>query len=354
MATVFDLIDPRMIAQTYDENVLERKPYLGEGLFPERKQRGTEISYLLSKAPHVRLLSASGYDADTITIGRDGVETKRTEMPFFKNSMQVNEKQAIELQNALEGGNQQLINVLFNEVYNDQKKLLDAAALRREQLRMMLLTTGKIAISTPDNGQLWEYDFGVPTANKVKPAAVWSDKTTADPIADILAWQDAVEEKTGERPNRILMNRKTLNLFASIDSVKTKFAFYALTSAATNLTTAQAQRIVEQETNSVIYVYDKGYYDATTSKFVKFVPDNTVVLFTEGAVGEGVFGTTPEEVMLAGSQVATVGISDLGVAVTKYQKPDSVMTFTKASMVYLPVLNNANTLVIADVSQANG
>lgn len=348
MATVFELVSPKIIAAKYEETKLDRVPYLGEAFFSERKELGTELSYLEAKAPTVKLLNASSYDAKTIYLGREGVTLKTTEIPFFKNGMTVNEKMTIELNNLLAGANENVIKQYVNRLFDDQMKLLEAAALRREQLRMMLMTTGKIAIS--DNGQVWEYDFGVPAANKVE--SDWETVATADPIADIISWQDQVETATGVRPSRLLMNRKTLSLFAQMSTVKNKFAFYALTNAATSLTNNQAQRIIEQETNTTIYVYDKGYTDPTTNTFKKFVPDLVVVLFPEGYIGEGVFGTTPEESMLINSMsAAEVGIADLGVAVTKWQEPDSVLTRTKASMSYLPVLNDANTIIIASVKK---
>lgn len=349
MPTIYDLVTPKMTVKRWEDKYLERPPYFGEGKFNTKKQLGTKLDWFQGRKPKVRLLSLSSFDAKVIPIGREAFKTLQTKMPFFKNSMVINEEQRQQLNNVIAGGNQTVIDAILNVIFDDNATLLANASVTREMMRMQLITTGTIALA--NNGQVIEYDFNVPTDNKVK--ADWHTASTADPINDIIGWQDQIETATGVRPSEILMNRKTLNLFANMTTIKNKFAFYALTNSATSLTTAQAQRIIEQETNTTIYVYDKGYTDEDTGKMVKFVPDDVVSLFPAGTLGDEVFGTTPEESDLMNSLVAEVSITDTGVAVTATKETDPVTVVTKVSMIYLPVLNDPDTLVIADVSGKN-
>lgn len=337
MATIYDLVTPKAQAARWEENYKVRRPYMGEAFFTERKQLGTELSYLQGKSPKVRPLSLSSYDAKVISIGREGFKTITTDIPFFKNDMKINEKQRQQLNNVLQTNNDALINPVLNAIFDDQSTLLANADVTREMMRMQLLTTGTIAFAS--NGQAVEYDFGVTN----KQTSNWNDAATADPIGDISKWADAVEEATGERPTQALMNRTTLAKAAKAQTILDMFA-----KTLDRATSERVRQYMEEETKVSIYVYDKGYNDEE-GNFSKFVPDGTVVLFPEGAVGEGVFGTTPEESDLMTGAAAEVSIVDLGVAITATKETDPVTVKTKVSMSYLPVLNRPETIVIATV-----
>ena len=80
-----------------------------------------------------------------------------------------------------------------------------------------------------------------------------------------------------------------------------------------------------------------------------FVPDDTFILFPEGALGNTWFGTTPEESDLMGGRTANVSLTDVGVAVTTMEKADPVNVETKVTMICLPSFEAADQVVIADV-----
>lgn len=344
MATVFDYVTAPVQAGRWEESALERRPYLGEGLTVTTKQLGNEFSTLNGKVPSPKLLDASSYDAKVIYLKREGFQITTSEMPYFKNAMTINEKQRQELLKVMATGNVVLIDAVLNKIFDDNKTLLEAAALRREQLRMMLLTTGKIAIAANENGQVWEYDFGVPTTNKV--SSDWH-KTTADPVNDIIGWQDAVAIETGVRPTNVLMNTVTFNLLAKTDAIAN--AINANSIRVVVPTPAMVRAYVENAANVTIYLYDNVYKDASGAK-KKFVPDDTVVLFGDEAPIEEFFGTTPEEAdLMSGATDAQVAIVDTGVAVTTWKEIDPVNVRTKVSMVYIPSLRDPASLVIADV-----
>ena len=98
-----------------------------------------------------------------------------------------------------------------------------------------------------------------------------------------------------------------------------------------------------------LIVYGKRYKnDAGTA--TQFVPDDTVVLFPEGTLGNTWFGTTPEESDLMGTGAANVSITDTGVAVTTVQKTDPVNVETKVTMISLPSFPVADQVYILDVN----
>lgn len=343
MATIYEEVTPKFISSRWEEKVQERKPYLGEAFFPERKQLGITLDYLQGNAPVIRPLDLSSFDAKAIPLSREAFKVITTEMPFFKNFLDINEKQRQQLNLVLASGNRAMIDAILGVVYNDEKRLLDNASVTREMLRMQLLTSGVIAFAS--NGQAVSYDFGVPASNKITKS--WSG-SSADPIADLNAWADKINNETGNRPTAVLMNSATLAKIAKLDSVKN--AIYVFAQGTVTPTVNTARRFISGQTNLEVYVYDKGYTDEASGNFVKFVADDIVVLLDPTNCGEGVFGTTPEESDLMAGSCAEVEIVDGGVAITASKEVDPVNVKTKVSMIYLPVLTNPNGLIIANVA----
>lgn len=343
MATIYEEVTPKFISSRWEEKVQERKPYLGEAFFPERKQLGITLDYLQGNAPVIRPLDLSSFDAKAIPLSREAFKVITTEMPFFKNFLDINEKQRQQLNLVLASGSRAMIDAILGVVYNDEKRLLDNASVTREMLRMQLLTSGVIAFAS--NGQAVSYDFGVPASNKITKS--WS-ATGADPIADLNAWADKINNETGNRPTAVLMNSATLAKIAKLDSVKN--AIYVFAQGTVTPTVNTARRFISGQTNLEVYVYDKGYTDEASGNFVKFVADDVVVLLDPANCGEGVFGTTPEESDLMAGSCAEVEIVDGGVAITASKEVDPVNVKTKVSMIYLPVLTNPNGLIIANVA----
>ena len=344
MATIYDMISAPLQARRWEESALERRAYLGEGLVTTTKQLGNEFSTLSGKVPTPVLLDASSYDAKVLYLKRDEYQVTTSEIPYFKNAMMINEKDRQELLKVMATGNAVLIDAVVNKIYNDNRKLLEAASIRREQLRMMLLTTGKVSIAS--NGQKWEFDYAVPSENK--PQVNWTETATADPVADIIKWQDAVEVETGVRPSRIVMNTVTFNLIGKTTAVLN--AINANSIRVVVPTPDMVRTYVETAVGATIYLYNNVYKDESGAK-KKFVPDNVVVLFGEEAPIEEYFGTTPEEAdLMSGATDAQVSIVDTGVAVTTWKEIDPVNVRTKVSMTYIPTLTDPNSLVIADVA----
>lgn len=346
MQTIYDVLEPKFVAERWLASRIDRQPYLGQALYSQRKQLGIELSYLKGKKPTVKPLQLSAFDAKVIPISREGFEKITTEMPFFKNSKNVDESQTNKLLEVLQTNNQYYIDAVLNRVYDDQASLLDNADVTKEIMRMSLLTSG--TISFENNGQGVTYDFGIPEANKVTPTAKWNNASSADPINDIIGWQDQIELETGIRPNRVLMNGTTFNLMQNAEKVQK--AIYAFANNVVTPTRADVLAYVEKATQCTVLVYNKGYYKEGETTLTKFVGDGVVVLFPEGTVGEFVYGTTPEEArLMARVSKASVEIVDGGIAVTKVTEEDPVIIGTKVSMVGLPTLTAPETIIIADV-----
>lgn len=346
MATLKDLVTAENIAVYWNELSTLRRPYFGLSKFPEDKQLGIELSWIKGASSVPVQLMPSAFDANVIPLSRQGFEMNSGEMPFFKNSRTINEKQRQELNIVLQSNNAAVRDMILRRIFDDAAQLIEYADATREAMRMQLLTTGQVVIS--GNGVKRTINYGMKSTQKeTLSTKKWSDPTTSQPIADITRWQRTIARATGETPTEILMNSTTFGYLVESDAIKK--AIYVLADGAITPSEEEAKAFIERRTKATIFVYDKGYKN-DSGAFVPFVPDNVVTLMPSSAVGKTWFGTSPEESDLMGSGVANVRIVDTGVAVTTTLKTDPVNVETKVSQICLPSGENIDKVFIGTVA----
>ena len=342
--SIFDLIKAPELTSYWEEHIQDMPPYLGEELFPSDKKLGLKLDWIKGANGLPVVLKPSAFDAGAVPRPRIGFDKLSTQMPFFKESTYVDEELRQELNMVLETGNQAYIDAVVRRVFADETHLLEGARARREEMRMMALTTGAIAITA--NGQAYNYDYGMPADHKSTVTTSWSD-TTSDPIEDMRKAMDKVEDDTGIRPTRGVCTRKTWGYLRNNQKI-IKSIFVLSNGQVTALSDARLSQYLMDELGLELIVYGKRYKnDAGTA--TQFVPDDTVVLFPTGNLGTTWFGTTPEESDLMGGKVANVSITDVGVAVTTIEKADPVNVETKVTMICLPSFEAADSVYILDV-----
>ena len=342
--TIFDLVKAPELTSYWEEHVQDMPPYLGEELFPADKKLGLKLDWIKGANGLPVVLKPSAFDVGAVPRPRIGFDKLSAEMPFFKESTYIDEELRQQLNMVMETGNQAYIDAVMNRVFADEMHLLEGARARREQMRMMALTTGAIAITA--NGQAYNYDYGIPEGHKSEVTTSWST-TTSDPIEDMRKAMDKIEDDTGVRPTRGVCTRKTWG-YLRVNEKIIKSIFVLSNGQVSALSDARLSQYLMDELGLELIVYGKRYKnDAGTA--TQFVPDDTVVLFPEGTLGNTWFGTTPEESDLMGTGAANVSITDTGVAVTTVQKTDPVNVETKVTMICLPSFESADSVYILDV-----
>lgn len=342
--SIFDLIKAPELTSYWEEHIQDMPPYLGEELFPADKKLGLKLDWIKGANGLPVVLKPSAFDVGAVPRARIGFDKLSTQMPFFKESTYVDEEMRQELNMVLETGNQAYIDAVVRRVFADETHLLEGARARREEMRMMALTTGAIAITA--NGQAYNYDYGMPADHKSEVTTSWST-TTSDPIEDMRTAMDKIEDDTGIRPTRGVCTRKTWGYLRKNEKI-IKSIFVLSNGQVSALSDARLSQYLMDELGLELIVYGKRYKnDAGTA--TQFVPDDTVVLFPAGNLGTTWFGTTPEESDLMGGKVANVSITDVGVAVTTIEKADPVNVETKVTMICLPSFEAADSVYILDV-----
>ena len=319
---------------------------VGDQLFPFKKEIGIKLNWIKGANNQPVGLRLSAYDSKSIRRDRQGIESVETEMPFFKESMVVDEQMRQQLNTLLQTNNEALIRSIIARIFDDEIKLIKAAYETVERVRMQLLTTGTISLSS--NGQSYTYDYGMPAANKRTVQTSWS-AANADPIKDITDAQN-VARQNGYKLTRAMCNSNCLN--ALINNTAIKNRLYVLAQGNITITVDEIRRYIEQTTGIVIYVNDNGYVNESGT-FTTYFADDVFVLMPDGPLGETHFGTTPEESdLMTGATDAEVSLVNNSVAVTTSKQIDPVNVETKVSMVMLPSFEMADGVFIIDTTAA--
>ena len=343
--TIFELVTSDQITAYWESQAQNRKPYLGEELFPSKQKLGLSIKWIKGSQGLPVVLKPSAYDVAAKKRDRIGFDKLNMDMPFFKESTYIDEELRQELNKVLETGNQAYIDSIMNQVFNDTTNLLEGAAAQRERMRMMALTTGKISMKA--NGQNYDYDYSIPDNHMVDSSKAWSDPT-ATIIDDIRDLMDLIEDETGVRPERAVCSRKTFGYIRKNNEIRQAILGSDATAPVSD---TKILDYIMDELKLDVVVYNKKAKDEKGTEF-QYVADDTFVIFPQGKLGTGWFGTTPEQSDLMAGSAANVSITDTGVAVTTSKKVDPVNVETKVSMIYLPSFETADQVGIIDVTGA--
>lgn len=342
--SIYDLIISEEIVAYWELLTQDRDPYMGEELFPDDKKLGLDLKWLKGSNGMPVVLKPSAFDVVAIPRPRIGFEKLSAEMPFFKESKYIDEELRQQLNQVIESNNDAYIDAIVNRIFADEIDLLEGAAAQRERMRMMMLTTGTIMME--GNGQVYEYDYGVPSEHKVTTKKSWSDPT-ANILGDILDGIKKIEEDTGVTVERAVCGGKVLGYFRANNEIRS-----SLTNAETGerfISDNKVLQFVSDELGIQIVKNDKRYKDEEGAT-LRYIPDDVFVMFPSGKLGTTWFGTTPEESDLMSGNVANVSITDTGVAVTTIEKADPVNVETKVTMICLPDFPTADQVCILDTS----
>lgn len=337
-----DVFTAEAIALNYTNAASNAIPYLGTGFFPSQKKAGLDLKWIKGHNGLAVSLMPSTFDAKSTFRDRVGISMSETEMPFFRESMLVKEKDEQEIMRVQDSKDPYAAQVLDN-IFNDTKTLVDGANVVPERMIMQLLAplNGSVGIEIKANNVDYTYNYDPDGSWKAEhyakittDADKWSTSATCDPLFDIETALDAQEAASGNRPEILLMSKATFNMIKN--SAKVRSGILAQnTTANVNYTSAKVKQYVEEELSVTIIIYNKQFKNESgTAK--KFYPDNIVMMLPNGAIGTTWYGTTPEERTLTAKSDADVSIVNTGVAVSVTITDDPVNTKTTVSEIDPP------------------
>lgn len=341
--TIFDLVLSNQLTAYWETLMQDEAPYPCEELFPDDKKRGISLKWIKGSRGLPVVLKTSAYDAAAIPRPRIGFDKLTSEMPYFKESTYIDEELRQELNMVLETGNQAYIDSVMNRIFDDETNLLRGARAARERMRMMALTTGVVSMAA--NGQAFNFDYQV--THKGDASVKWSDFENSDPLEDMRVAKEEIQDATGAEITRAMCDGKTWRNLRNNQAIAK--AIYVLTNGVGAINDNSLRAYILDQVGINVVVNDKRYVDENGNT-VKFMPENTFVMFPDGELGRTWFGTTPAESDLMTGSVANVSITDTGVAVTTTKKVDPVQVETIVSMICLPSFEQADQVYIMDTA----
>lgn len=343
MKDIFDFVATKNLIEYWINKNINKKPYLGEALFPSVKEIGVRLEWLKGATGLPVALKLSAWDSKVTKRDREGFEVLNTKMPFFKEAMAIDEELIERLRELMQTNDGRKIDRILSKIFDDQVKLIDAAYERVEAMRMQALTTGTIVLAS--NGQKYTYDFQMPEDNKKTVTTAWSDPT-ADIIKDIDDIKMAMKAK-GVTLKYLIVNSNVVRYF--MQNTKIKNAIYVMANGNVDVTSTRAVGYIAAETGISIIEQDNVYAneDGTTTPYFT---DDVAVFIPEGPLGETHYGVTPEEAKAeSGTSKLDVDMVNDQIAVTTWETEDPVATMNKVSMVALPSFDRADEVIILDI-----
>jgi len=347
MPNIYDEFKSKEIGIYYTNNPSLAIPYMGATLFPSKKQLGLDLSWIKGSKGLPAILKPSAFDTKATLRDRIGFDKIETEMPFFKESMRIGEKERQELNKVFASANYNLLMPLINQIYDDVTTLVTGAEVAAERMRMQLLATGRISIIANRVNYDYDYKFLAGHKETLLTTAKWSALTAATPVQDMQRWMDKVEADTGSRPTRAVCTRKTWNYLLMNNSIK--LDLNPAGGLNVIMTDTLLKQYIQAKLGLVVAIYSKMFknYDGAATLFF---PDDVFTLLPDGNLGNTYFGTTPEESDLMAGANADVTIVNLGVAITTSKEIDPVNINTKVSAIVLPSFEAIDTTFIATVN----
>lgn len=351
-----DVYTAKAVGFRLQNEASNEKEYIGQLFFPVQKKMGIDINLIKARKGLGVALKPSTYDALATIRPRKGFTVTAQQMPLFRESMKVSEKDMIEIARAQESNDPYLTEVLQN-IYDDVEELVKGAEISAERMIMQLLapTNGnvKIEIGLEDN-TAYAYDYDADHswkanhymelgAGDASSRDKW-DQTGAKPLSDIEKGASYLRS-IGETPKYILMNSTTLDMLLNNPQIKNAI----IVSAGVTVDYISRKTVsdaIQAQTGLSVMIYDKAYGTGT-----KFYPDNYVTIIGEGQLGTLYRGITPEERSLMADPSVDVTIVNEGIAVTvKTDYGPPVQTSTTVSEVCLPSFDGMDSIFVMKVA----
>ncbi|CAG9620877.1 major capsid protein [Sutcliffiella rhizosphaerae] len=300
---------------------------LGESLFPEIKKPTLEFDMIKGGSQLPVIASVHAFDTES-EIGSREAAKLAMELALIKRKLQLKEKDIIALQsprNAVEK------EYLMKNVFNDIDTLVNGVRARVELMRMEALSKGTVTLN--ENGLNMTIDYKVPEDHKEALAgtSLWTH-ADSDPMGDLERWADTLDTK----PTRALTSNVVLRtLLRHPKIIGALFGKDSMRVA----TRADLNAFMEQHELPAIAVYDAKYRKQNqngTYTQLRYLANNSFVMFGDGALGETLYGPTPEETRLVRDPAVETNQIGNVLAMVYEENLDPVSTWTKAVATALP------------------
>lgn len=336
-----DLISFTRLIPFPQENILTAPD---QGILPSVAKPIVEYA-VTNQRKYTNAVKFRSYNSETPVGKREGAMwTTRGILPPLGQKLPVNELETILLSLSHGADTQQLIDNLYDDITNS----VAGIRARLEMAAGDLLTDGVFTLSN-ENGLTLQADFGLPVGNKITAANFW-DQPTATPLSDELSWVHNLVINGYDRPVKAIASYRLLLALQKNSEYARQFygQGYSSTSAYPILTPAQVNQVRAAWNLPPIVTYDT--YVRYNGVNQRVLAEKQYVLVPPNA-GETIFGVTAEALTFNGQNgnIRLAREDQPGIISIAKEEDDPVTVWTKTTANAMPVLENIESLVTAQV-----
>lgn len=335
-------------------------PYLGRSFFGTDKRMGLELKFVKGRNGLPVALKGANFDALAPLRNPIGFSTIQNEMPFFRESYVVTEREEQDYMNFVSADNGAFAQQILKEIAKKPLDLIQGADVVPERMIFSLIAPAdgvpKIDVVV-DGGDKYTIDYTGDNGAEYKAknymgvtgSSAWANPATATPIADLVALQEKADDN-GDKLTTFIMNKKTWKKFVGADDTRLQVLGTIASQSGQMLKDSDVKAYLLTNYGITVLEYNKLYVDEL-GVTKPFMPDDVVTAIS-GAVttlGTVWYGTTPEE--RSGSLAnGTLAIVNTGVSVYTYTTEHPVNTHCVVSEIVLPSYENMDRVYVMNVN----
>lgn len=343
MSELKDFINSKEIALYLKE--LPQEDTIDQALFPTKKQMSTSIEFAKGSKKKAVVLRQSAFDtAAKVRALSAELSVFKKEMPFFKEAIGINETIRRDLINAMNANNQNLVDALIEQVFENYAVLREGARIAMKRMRTQLIQNGEINITSADGDVV--VDYGVPSNHKITISTGKWNTAAADIVGDIAKYQKLMVKEHYAKPNIMLMTEST---FDATFMINTAIKGAILSGYNTNFPILGQKHYLDYVKEvcgvTIVFLEDSVYYDEDGGEPIPYYEDKKITFMSGSTLGNTVYGVTPEEYdKTYGSGKLDTSMVD-NIAITTMVKEDPVSVDTKVSMIGIPSFERADEVL---------
>lgn len=326
-----------------------------DGLFGDRKTDNlfAEWESIAGEYQVPMMAQFHGFDTEAQKTFRIPIDNHNIEKGLIKVKINQSERMRALEKSGVNRDSQKM----YEYVLNDSVRLAEQVFTRTKVAKNEVMATGAMTIK--ENNLDLTIDYGVPAANKGFTLDLARTADIGAVIQSIIDRATAVGVTiTGMMTSRknVTKMRNNAGLQTAVNGNVGSGAIIKSQSLKDYLNEEYGieQIIINDLTYGASASMDSNGRPLITQK--RYYPDNKITFFATNAAGQmgiGLWGDPPEvDIANLGASVRTESGVSPYVYITQYAEKDPAVIWTKASALFVPVLYNPNSLIIADVTDS--
>lgn len=193
---LYEQINPDVITTIWYDEYYNRLDYFYQAYLPGARTDTLELEYLVGKDDLPVTLEPSALDTKMIIRDRRSFNTAKVEIPFFRESMILNELDALTIYRYLQHSNIPGGRSALTRLLNDSARLVESSRVNKEIMFCGLITNAAFTINgrtqTSNEGIDWDWNYDPngtwAASNKIDVTTANAGVDFADPDFDILGY----------------------------------------------------------------------------------------------------------------------------------------------------------------------